>query len=524
MDYTEQTAKLVDVTYRNILEEFAPCTKQLVIAGKAYLKSLQGVIGTSKQYIDALSKVAQLANNSTLKGSGDIGTALDHIVDVNRELMAQQANIMKCLEFDFLEPIEIAADKDTKLIGKEQKRFQQMYKGRRENYIKCVSTLKKSKRKKNIDPDKQLRNMTSMEDAKNRLDDFCHDSLKEAVTDERSLYGTVLERQCVLSRQLLQYHAKGCDLLRSHIPDWEELAASRKEIPDSCYSPPSNKDFQYGQADMDESFYQDPSANGSLRSSPNTQKGLRRESDLSSPPWKENFSAEDGVYARPMVRAKSEFQLPTSPSSSTSGSDTPPTRRFSRMVEYNGEATKANHVCALYSYNANGSHEMSLEEGDLIEFKGPRNKAGWQFGENLTSRTSGWFPVSYTETVTDGIRPAAVNTVSKSGSPRDLRMDDVPKRKIPIPPPPPATVSSLRSKYGTHQQQATEASEYGMPSKHISRKPLPVEPPTVSLMQSSTNNVRDAQARQLRHHGSQPDLAGSSSFDSPNRKSNNGRK
>ncbi|KAF8793714.1 hypothetical protein HNY73_001759 [Argiope bruennichi] len=36
----DEIAKLVDGAYKNILEKFNPCARQLISAGKAYLKSL----------------------------------------------------------------------------------------------------------------------------------------------------------------------------------------------------------------------------------------------------------------------------------------------------------------------------------------------------------------------------------------------------------------------------------------------------------------------------------------------------
>ncbi|GIY91656.1 brain-specific angiogenesis inhibitor 1-associated protein 2 [Caerostris extrusa] len=73
MDTSEGTAKVVDTTYKNIIEEFGPCTKQLVVAGRTYLKSLNAMVAASRQYTDALAKIASLANNSTMSGSRDIG-------------------------------------------------------------------------------------------------------------------------------------------------------------------------------------------------------------------------------------------------------------------------------------------------------------------------------------------------------------------------------------------------------------------------------------------------------------------
>lgn len=55
---------------------------------------------------------------------------------------------------------------------------------------------------------------------------------------------------------------------------------------------------------------------------------------------------------------------------------------------------------ALYAYLSSGDNQLSFLEGDLIALIGDRNK-GWQFGENLRTQCSGWFPLAYTEVLDD---------------------------------------------------------------------------------------------------------------------------
>lgn len=55
---------------------------------------------------------------------------------------------------------------------------------------------------------------------------------------------------------------------------------------------------------------------------------------------------------------------------------------------------------ALYAYLSSGDNQLSFLEGDLIALIGERNK-GWQFGENLRTQCSGWFPLAYTEVLDD---------------------------------------------------------------------------------------------------------------------------
>lgn len=62
-----------------------------------------------------------------------------------------------------------------------------------------------------------------------------------------------------------------------------------------------------------------------------------------------------------------------------------------------GEASLAR---AMYAYLSSGDNQLSFLEGDIIVLLGDRNK-GWQFGENLRTQCSGWFPLAYTEVIAE---------------------------------------------------------------------------------------------------------------------------
>ncbi|GFU62129.1 brain-specific angiogenesis inhibitor 1-associated protein 2 [Nephila pilipes] len=483
MDTSESTAKIVDTTYKNIIDEFGPCTKQLVAAGRTYLKSFNAMIAASRQYTEALAKIASLANNSTLSGSRDIGSTLYNIVDVNKEILAQQSNIVKSLEFDFLEPMEIAAEKDTKLVGREQKRFQQLYKGRREAYLKCVSTLKKTRRKKNINTDKQLSHMKMLESAKERLEVFCNDSLKEAIIQERVMYGTVLERQCALNRQFLIYHTKGCEVLEEQLPHWESIAETRDKLPDSCASPiknghqtlPMNFDGVYNLDSMLEVVIRNNSIARSY--------GKDRDSFLSQTLRLQ--STDDNIYARPIVRAKSEYCLPTTTPSQSPKSDLTQ-KRYSRIMEYNNDG-ETSYARVLYAYEPTGDHQLALKEGDVVEFITEENTTGWQFGDNLTTGKSGWFPVSYTEPVRD---PS-----------KYLYNEDYDDIKPPPPPPlPPVSKGSVRSKLSNPEK---DHSEYATLTR--GKKLLPVTPPTIPSAFDIDTSIENGTLK-AKHYASHPNI------------------
>lgn len=55
---------------------------------------------------------------------------------------------------------------------------------------------------------------------------------------------------------------------------------------------------------------------------------------------------------------------------------------------------------ALYAYLSSGDNQLSFLEGDILALLGDRTK-GWQYGENLRTQLTGWFPLAYTEPILD---------------------------------------------------------------------------------------------------------------------------
>ncbi|GIY28793.1 brain-specific angiogenesis inhibitor 1-associated protein 2 [Caerostris extrusa] len=375
--------------------------------------------------------------------------------------------------------MEIAAEKDTKLVGvTEQKRFQQLYKGRREAFLKCVSTLKKSRRKKNINTDKQLSHMKMMESTKERLEVFCNDSLKEVtIIQERVMYGTVLERQCALNRQFLIYHNKGCEILEEQLPHWERIAETRDKLPDSCASPVKNGHHTYS-VGMEGVYSLDSMLDVVIRNN-SIARSYGKDSYMSQTLRLQN--SEDNIYARPIVRAKSEYCLPTSTPSQSPKSDVNH-KRYSRIMEYNGDC-ETSYARVLYAYKPTGDHQLGLNEGDIVEYITEENTTGWQFGDNLTTKKSGWFPVSYTESIQDP---------SKYLYNEDF-MDVKP------PPPPPLPPNSKGSQEHTEYATLTRG-----------KKLLPVNPPIIPPAFDRDGPVENGTLK-AKHYASHPNIFESTS-------------
>ncbi|XP_049854909.1 brain-specific angiogenesis inhibitor 1-associated protein 2-like isoform X1 [Schistocerca gregaria] len=399
---TEDITKLVDDIYKNILDKFNPGARQLITAGKAYLKALHGAAAASRLYVDAISKLAKQAQQGTWGASADIGSALMQIVDVYKEIQAQQINTLKAFYVDMLVPLETNLEKDTKVVQSEQKRFLQQHKQQAESYSKVEAALKKHRKKSRAKTsagalDREVRNLQALEEQRAKMDAFCEASLKTALTQERRRYGFVLERQCSLAKHWLVAHAQGKQALEGRLDEWQEVAQAREALPPAVEAalaaghcrPPAA-----GAAGGDDDDVDDGRASVASR--------LRKARSVDASCLDLRSAAEEPAPAsRPRLsRAKSDFNLTASTHSLLQDVQDSEPRRKSMAVTTGWEGSQL--ARALYPYLSSGDNQLSFLEGDVIEILGERNK-GWQFGENLRTHSTGWFPLAYTEVIFDGI-------------------------------------------------------------------------------------------------------------------------
>lgn len=431
MTDTEEIAKLVDGAYKNILEKFNPCARQLISAGKAYLKSLHGAVASSKTYLESISKLARHAHQGTWGGSTDIGTALMQLVEVHKEIHAQQTNILKAFYVDLLLPLESNLEKDTKVVAGEHKRFLQQHKCHHDSYQKALSMCKKQKkrnRNNNIcSIGKDVKQLHALEEEKKKLDGFCEQSLKQAITQERRRYGFVLERQCSLAKHYLAYHTKGQAVLQHNLEQWQEIVKTREFLPESIEKMFDGKSVCKSNSEyaISSIIIKSPISscllynnNASCTTSPTI--GMRKTQSIDASYLDlRDYGSYAPNYPRPLSRAKSDFNLTSSSSASLVSSDYS-SSLHGKNVNSSSSKSSNYHVRALYSYLSSGEHQLSFHEGDVIVLIGERNK-GWQYGENLRNHRVGWFPIAYTEPILDSSESEEQSSSSPDRSQPDIR-------------------------------------------------------------------------------------------------------
>ncbi|EFA00091.2 hypothetical protein TcasGA2_TC002906 [Tribolium castaneum] len=401
---TEELIKLVDGIYKNILDKFNPGARQMINAGKAYLKALHGAAAASRMYVDAINKLARQAQQGTWGGSSDIGAALMKIVEVYKEIQDQQMNILKAFYVDLLVPLETNLEKDTKVVQSEQKRFLQQHKQRSETYSKAAAMMKKQRKKSRTSQktglamDKELKNMQVLEEEKTKLDAFCEQSLKNAITQERRRYGFVLERQCSLAKHYLSFHNHGLAAYQQNLEKWSEVAKTREYLPESVENIFTNRLRQIS-VWQDEDVYSNPRSPNLEDDRISISSQLRKTKSMDASCLDIRSIGDVGSPVTTLSRAKSEYNLNSSTHSLAHEGHTPAHRPKSIAVppppQWETQLARA-----LYAYLSSGDNQLSFLEGDLIALIGERNK-GWQFGENLRTQCSGWFPLAYTELLDD---------------------------------------------------------------------------------------------------------------------------
>ncbi|GFR12504.1 brain-specific angiogenesis inhibitor 1-associated protein 2, partial [Trichonephila clavata] len=344
------------------------------------------------------------------------GTALLQLVDVQKEIQAQQLNILKAFYVDLLVPLETNIDKDTKVVACEQKRFMQQHKCLQESYLKAVAVVKKQRKKqkgRNANLDKEIKNLQQLEEEKMKLDCFCERSLKQAITQERRRFGFVLERQCSLTKHNLVYHSQGQSMLQHHLEEWEDIAKSRESLPEPIDKlfPPTNtykSCSEYACANLlDHSI---PTSTSLYVPSPHMDRATLRKNRSLDTSCVDLREPNLDPFPKPLVRAKSDFNIASSNASLISN-DYGVTLRPKSLVDADIK-TGHSRVRALYSYLSSGEHQLSFHEGDIIVLIGDKNK-GWQYGENQRNHRRGWFPIAYTAVLDDGpnVHPMDANTM-----------------------------------------------------------------------------------------------------------------
>ncbi|PWA23803.1 hypothetical protein CCH79_00010839 [Gambusia affinis] len=236
MSRTEEINKMTENVYKGILDQFNPSLKNFVTMGKHYEKALTGVTVAAKGYFDALVKLGELASDS--QGSKELGDTLFQMAEVHRQIQVQLEDVLKLFHSEMLAQLEQKLELDIKYLTATLKKYQSERRCQSESIERCQSQLKKLRRKSqgsrhpNKYGDREMQFVELMSRRQGELDALVATGYKSALTEERRRYCFLVDRQCCVTKLLINYHSKVRELLSQKLSSWQQSCSQPTKLPE----------------------------------------------------------------------------------------------------------------------------------------------------------------------------------------------------------------------------------------------------------------------------------------------------
>ncbi|XP_067305373.1 BAR/IMD domain-containing adapter protein 2 isoform X2 [Pseudorasbora parva] len=236
MSRSDEVNKMTENVYKGILDQFNPSLKNFVAMGKHYEKALTGVTVAAKGYFDALVKLGELASDS--QGSKELGDTLFQMAEVHRQIQVQLEDVLKLFHSELLSQLEQKLELDIKYLTATLKKYQSERKSKVESIERCQSQLKKLRRKSqasrhpNKYGDREMQYVELMSRRQGELDSLVAVGYRSALTEERRRYCFLVDRQCSVTKILVNYHCKVRELLSQKLSSWQQSCAQPTKLPE----------------------------------------------------------------------------------------------------------------------------------------------------------------------------------------------------------------------------------------------------------------------------------------------------
>ncbi|XP_032414703.1 brain-specific angiogenesis inhibitor 1-associated protein 2 [Xiphophorus hellerii] len=236
MSRTEEINKMTENVYKGVLDQFNPSLKNFVTMGKHYEKALTGVTVAAKGYFDALVKLGELASDS--QGSKELGDTLFQMAEVHRQIQVQLEDVLKLFHSEMLAQLEQKLELDIKYLTATLKKYQSERRSQSESIERCQSQLKKLRRKSqgsrhpNKYGDREMQFVELMSRRQGELDTLVATGYKSALTEERRRYCFLVDRQCCVTKLLINYHSKVRELLSQKLSSWQQSCSQPTKLPE----------------------------------------------------------------------------------------------------------------------------------------------------------------------------------------------------------------------------------------------------------------------------------------------------
>uniref|UniRef100_A0A8C7LMP6 Zgc:158689 n=1 Tax=Oncorhynchus mykiss TaxID=8022 RepID=A0A8C7LMP6_ONCMY len=236
MSRSDEVNKMTENVYKGILDQFNPSLKNFVTMGKHYEKALTGVTVAAKGYFDGLVKLGELASDS--QGSKELGDTLFQMAEVHRQIQVQLEDVLKLFHSELLSQLEQKLELDIKYLTATLKKYQSERKSKSESIERCQSQLKKLRRKSqgsrhpNKYGDREMQYVELMSRRQAELDTLVAVGYRSALTEERRRYCFLVDRQCSVTKLLINYHCKVRELLSQKLSSWQQSCSQPTRLPE----------------------------------------------------------------------------------------------------------------------------------------------------------------------------------------------------------------------------------------------------------------------------------------------------
>ncbi|XP_063047555.1 brain-specific angiogenesis inhibitor 1-associated protein 2-like protein 1b [Engraulis encrasicolus] len=383
----EEVNKLTESTYKNVMEQFNPGLRNLIILGKSYEKSVAAMAQAGKLYFDAVSKIGENAAISPV--SRELGVVLMEISEVNKKVYLELEENFKKFHKEIIEELERKTEMDVKYMTATFKRYQMEHKMKQESLDRSHADLKKLRRKsqgKNAHKYESKENECLETLSKRQVDmqQFVADGCREALLEEKRRFCFLVDKHCIFSYQIAAYHDKSKEMLTLKLPSWQDKCGDATNMPDSVVNM-----IEGVRTPMAVTPQPSPQTQRHSRSNSNSQQ-------FSNIPLANMFNQEHAVAPAPDMNG-----------GDAGGGVLQRTVSVSTGLNHMARRPR---VRTIFPHTS-GNNEtlLSFDEGDIIMLLIPQEKDGWLYGELERTGQRGWFPSSYCQA---HVEPAATNSVS----------------------------------------------------------------------------------------------------------------
>lgn len=391
--------KLTESTYKNVMEQFNPGLRNLVNLGKSYEKAVTAMTLAGKAYFDAVSKIGENAAVSPV--SRELGVVLMDISEVHKKVQLELEESFKRFHRELITELERKTDMDVKYMTATFKRYQSEHKMRQDSLDKSHSDLKKLRRKSQgkhsskyeIKENEYVETITSRQ---TDMQKFIADGCREALLEEKRRFCFLVDKHCVFSYQMADFHDKAKEMLSLKLPSWQDKCSDATKVPDTVIT-------------MIENLHTPVSLRSD--SSPVMDRFDGINSDSALPPPAPMMKAQ----ISPLANMFSQ-EPPRSPLSQDTHSDQDSLEdnglSRSTSVSSGMNTIKKLRVQTIFPHTA-GNNEilLSFDDGELINLLIQEERDGWLYGEMEKTGQKGWFPSSYCRPYSE---PVIANMVETS--------------------------------------------------------------------------------------------------------------